>query len=103
MPGISSGAKRVQNDSINGIHLGDKVFVKPPSVKCTSSWPVGTVTDLPSDRQVEVNGIPRHVSDVRLAIPEDASPPEDAATEDHLRPSRERRRPDFYGNNIYDF
>lgn len=51
--------------------VGKEVFVKPPNVRCTQVWPRGTVTAVLGERQVEVDGIPRHVADVRLVPNED--------------------------------
>ena len=72
-------------------------------------WPVGTVTDISSSQKVEVNGIPRHVADVRVVPRENDTSTEnqvddETTAEDNQsgRPVRTRRRPDYYGNNIHD-
>jgi len=49
---------------------GQSVYVKPSLSKCTSVWPVGTVTNVNSSTNVEVDGMPRHVADIR-AVPDD--------------------------------
>jgi transposase InsO family protein len=49
------------------LRIGESVYVKPPSTRCTTSWPMGTVTGINSSRNIEVNGVPRHISDVRSA------------------------------------
>jgi hypothetical protein len=41
------------------------VFVKPPNARCTTSWKIGIVTGVTSTNNVAVDGVPRHVSDVR--------------------------------------
>lgn len=46
---------------------GDVVFVKPPAARCTDTWPIGRVTAVNSRNNVDVDGIPRHVLDVRPA------------------------------------
>lgn len=51
----------------NVYHKGDRVYVKPVNAKCSSKWQVGRVTDIVSDCVVEVNGVNRHVADVRHA------------------------------------
>ena len=44
---------------------GDAVFVKPGQPRCSTQWPVGTVTSVKSNTSVEVDGMPRHVADCR--------------------------------------
>lgn len=48
--------------------LGDEVWVKPPFVKCTSHWKKGTVTGVNSNSNVSVDGMPRHVLDLRRVV-----------------------------------
>ena len=45
--------------------IGERVFVKPSGARCVDEWPVGTITGIVSNLQIEVDGIPRHVSDLR--------------------------------------
>ena len=47
------------------LEVGDEVWVKPPMAKCTSLWPRGVVTAVNSKCNVDVNGVPRHILDVR--------------------------------------
>ena len=85
---------------------GDKVFVKPANARCTTPWTIGWVTAVNSNRSLEVNGIPRHVGDVRRVPGEetDESPGEPSAVAGAIaRSQRSRRRPQFYGQNVYDF
>ena len=51
----------------NKHRVGDRVFVKPARAKCTTRWPMGLVTAVPSATQVEVDWMPRHVADCRSA------------------------------------
>ena len=44
---------------------GMRVFVKPPNSRCTSEWHEGLETQDQRGLTVEVNGTPRHVSDLR--------------------------------------
>ena len=46
--------------------VGDKVFVKPGHARCTTEWPIGVVTGVCGNIKAEVNGIPRHVGDLRM-------------------------------------
>jgi hypothetical protein len=54
---------------LNGFNVGDEVFVRPPNNRCTEKWRRGTVTGINSQVQVEVDGMPRHISHVR-SVPE---------------------------------
>lgn len=56
--------------SESGFRVGQRVFVKPGQSTCTTVWPEGRVTRVAADLQVEVDGVPRHIADVRL-VPED--------------------------------
>ena len=105
VPGISAPAAKQENKPVSSWVAGEKVFLKPPRMRCTTPWPIGIVTGVQSEQRLEVNGIPRHVSDVRR-VP-------DQQLSDHLeevsgsvtnvdKPRRTRHRPEFYGNNIYD-
>jgi hypothetical protein len=96
----------------NDLHVGDAVFVKPPLCKCTTVWPVGTVTGVQSTLKVEVDGVPRHIADVRAVpaeeqLPGDVEPeeqPPDVQDEAHLEQlePRTRKPPLRFGNNIYE-
>ena len=50
------------------VTVGEEVWVKPRDARCTSEWRRGTVTDVHSSNNVSVNGIPRHILDVRRVI-----------------------------------
>ena len=45
--------------------VGNKVWVRPHGVRCTSLWNPGIVTKVNSEHNVEVDGVPRHVCDMR--------------------------------------
>ena len=51
------------------VRMGDEVWVKPPNARCTSQWKKGVVTKVNTNNNVEVNGVPRHVPDVRRVYP----------------------------------
>lgn len=51
-----------------GVELGDEVWVKPPGARCTSHWQRGVVTRLNSNSNVSVDGMPRHILDVRRVV-----------------------------------
>ena len=104
-------------DVDNRYKIGDEVFVKPPVSRCTTPWGKGVVTEINSDNNVEVNGIPRHVADLRrvpdIQAHEAAGNPDpsddinivpvaEPVPRVEARPQRERRPPERHGNNIYD-
>lgn len=102
VPGEDSDLRDVEQVSREGFRSkrwrpGERVFVKPPSARCTVPWPLGVVTGAGSERSVEVNGVPRHVADVRPVSGEKQC---DAQLVE--RPKRSSKRPDYFGNNIYD-
>ncbi|XP_065662657.1 uncharacterized protein LOC136085293 [Hydra vulgaris] len=47
--------------------IGEKVYVRPAGAKCTSVCKIGTVTDILTNTNIEIDGVPRHVRDVRIA------------------------------------
>ncbi|KAI0983095.1 hypothetical protein GJ496_008393 [Pomphorhynchus laevis] len=53
---------------ISGYQLGQEVWVKPVEARCTSSWNKGLVTEILSEITVGVNGVPKHVNDIRYVV-----------------------------------
>lgn len=53
-------------DGVPRFRRGDRVYLKPPSARCTTQWTIGTVTRDEHQNVVEIDGIPRHIADVRL-------------------------------------
>ena len=45
--------------------VGDRVVVRPKNPRCMERWKPGTVTAINSERNVDVDGLSRHVKDVR--------------------------------------
>jgi ribonuclease HI len=91
------------------VAVGDRVFVKPSGARCTSTWPIGTVSGIQSTTNVEVDGVPRHIADIRpMAEPMVETDPdvaENMVVNENLvndRPQRPRRPPERFGQNIYD-
>ena len=54
------------------IEVGEEVWVKPPNARCTTKWKKGRVTQINSRNNVEINGMPRHVLDIRPVINEES-------------------------------
>ena len=46
--------------------VGQSVFVKPPNAKCNTRWQPGKITAIHSALKVDVDGVPRHVKDIRI-------------------------------------
>ena len=81
------------------VEVGDEVWVKPPGARCFTHWNRGQITDVTSSNNVSVDGVPRHILDVRkIVIPcEDdgvVTEVEDSGSETERRyPLRQRRPP----------
>ena len=54
--------------------VGDSVWVKPPEARCHTKYKLGTVTKVISEQTIEVDGMPRHVRDLRSAVPPETAP-----------------------------
>ena len=55
-------------DDTGSIRVGEEVWVKPPNARCTSQWGRGRVTGILSRNNVSVDGMPRHILDVRRIV-----------------------------------
>lgn len=64
---------RLVNDvlDVHEFTIGDDVWVKPPNGSSVSQWSRGRITDVNSVNNVEVDGTPRHVLDIRHLFVED--------------------------------
>ena len=54
--------------------VGETVWVKPSVNRCHTKYKLGTVTRVVSEQTMEVDGMPRHVRDLRSAVPPDTAP-----------------------------
>ena len=59
------GEVRRSEEASAKVKVGDEVWVKPPDARCTSQWGMGKVTKVNSKNNVEVEGVPRHILDIR--------------------------------------
>ena len=79
-----------------GYRVGDRVWVKPPLGRCDAKYSEGRVTGIVSPHAVEVDGVPRHVRDLRARREEPTTPANDPNTDDEwdvdLGPLREEVR-----------
>ena len=60
--------KICDNDIFSSFSVGDSVYVKPADSRCTSVWSRGIVTKVNSKWNIEVDGVPRHVRDLRRTV-----------------------------------
>ena len=96
----------------NRFEIGQSVLVKPFPMHCTSIWKPGVITDINSSTNVVVDGMPRHVSDLRPEVPrlgdseavETSSSDGDTDHAEESSPTRRVRRPAYledYDTNVY--
>ena len=71
--------------------------MKPPSARCTVEWPKVLVTAQTTGVTVEVDGVPRHIADIRPVPPQvslnDPGSSVDIPSDNRTRPPREKRHP----------
>ena len=95
LPGEDSRLPKARCDG--PMQVGDEVWVKPGNAKCTTRWMRGGVTQVNSANNVEVDGMPRHVLDVRRVEGEaeesGTSDDEDVPDEEPRYPRRDRHAP----------
>ena len=48
--------------------------MKPSKNRCHTTYKLGTVTRVVSEQTMEVDGMPRHVRDLRSAVPPETAP-----------------------------
>lgn len=102
LPNFASHEYGVKSAPVaNPFAVRDYVYVKPANAKCTTVWPVGQVTKLISNTTVEVNGVNRHVSDLRPAWHHGEST-QKTVTVDILDGNDEERDDDDDGGNSQD-
>lgn len=80
------------------VRVGEEVWIKPPDARCTTRWGRGIVTSVQSPNNVSIDGIPRHILDVRPVVvsseeDSDVEPSSDVHEEAPRRSQRERRPP----------
>lgn len=60
--------KETDAQECNSFAVGDEVWVKPSLPSCTKQWTTGKVTDVVSKHVVCIDGMPRHVRDIRRRV-----------------------------------
>ena len=91
--------KLKDHDKEATVEVGEEVWVKPTDGRCTALWQKGVVTAINSRNNVSVDGMPRHILDVRRvvsAIEDSDDEHEEVEREDQeaVRAEAERRYPD---------
>ena len=91
--------KLKDHDKEATVEVGEEVWVKPADGRCTAHWQKGVVTAINSRNNVSVDGMPRHILDVRRvvsAIEDSDDEHEEVEREDQeaVRAEAERRYPD---------
>lgn len=65
IPGEKKTIQKYHDNQRSKYTVGMKVFVKPMGARCTTQWKVGHITQVMSSTNVKVDGVSRHVRDVR--------------------------------------
>ena len=50
------------------IQIGEEVWVKPPNAQCTTQWGGGVITEVQSPNNLSVDGMPRHILDLKRVV-----------------------------------
>jgi transposase InsO family protein/ribonuclease HI len=93
----------IEGDQPAALQVGDEVWVKPPDARCTSKWTSAHVTKINSRNNIEVDGMARHILDVRPIVSIDSEDGNDSDedsvdTDPVVRyPTRDRIAPHRYG------
>ena len=76
------------------VQIGEEVWVRPGGARCTARWGRGIVTGMNSANNIEVDGVPCHILDVRPVV-EEVPEGLTANVEDEIRryPRRDRHAP----------
>ncbi|KAG1683689.1 putative uncharacterized transposon-derived protein F52C9.6 [Nymphon striatum] len=96
-PGEVTGRDEESEETAN-VQIGEEVWVKPGSVRCTSKWGKGKVDGINSRNNVSIDGVPRHILDIRKIVASSSDEEMDegeevSGSERVLRQSQRRCRP----------
>jgi len=94
--------RKLRSDEACEFSEGDAVYVKPAQARCTNQWPKGIVTNVNSKWNADVNGMPRHVRDLRRVNPPPCQPKpiEVEASDDVRRSDRNKRLPKHFDHFV---
>lgn len=64
---LKKGDQQSQSRAVkhSSLQVGDTVVVKPHNARCSTQWTEGKVTNINSETNIEIDGVPRHLSDIR--------------------------------------
>ena len=79
-------------DQLATLKVGDSVYVKPGGARCTTTWRRAHVTRVTPEGAIEVEGLHRHVGDVRHVETENATSSEEDEAENEEPPVRRSSR-----------
>jgi ribonuclease HI len=84
------------------LQVGDEVWVKPPDARCTSRWTSARVTKINSRNNIDVDGMARHILDVRPVVDGDNDDSDDESENEDINhgaryPVRQRIMTQRYG------
>ena len=68
LKGINGTPAPTHNQQQAVFKPGDRVWVKTPHGRCATKYKVGRVTRITSVQNITVNGMPRHVKDLRPIV-----------------------------------
>ena len=79
--------------------------MKPPNARCMMQWGRGVITDVQSPNNLSIDGMPRHISDLRrvVHVDDDVSPGPEGNEDEPVamqRPQRERAVPMWARDNV---
>ena len=111
--------EETERDVSNRYRVGEIVYVKPKDARCTDRWSEATVTGVNNPWNFEIDGVPRHIADIRPVVEEANSDVEmiedgdfqaflpdeeiELEGEEVRRSVRERRLPSYLDDYNLDF
>ena len=93
-------------DHSTTVEIGDEVWIRPGPACCTTQCDKGTVTRINSKQNLEVDGMPRHVLDIRPVVSRNEEPTlqvDDARRDEVVErrySGRDRRPPIWMGDYV---
>ena len=87
------------------VQIGEEVWVRPGGARCTTLWGRGIATGMNSANNIEVDGVPRHILDVRPVIEEVPEGLTANVEEDEIRryPRRDRHAPAWMRDYVSEY
>ena len=70
LPCVKAVLPRERGNSAT-VEIWEEVWISPAAARCTTQWVRGYVSGINSRQNVEVDGMPRHILDVRPVVHEE--------------------------------